>query len=1164
MGAKKARGSLALFVLMASCGGHHQPNGEGTSGEDLARVPESASAHAEIAALRTRHRFAAAYRDTAQPLPAATQAAVIGPSLAVEFHRNDGKLVPAFEDGARERRVKLELARHGNGAFRIEHLPSGVALSPRLVGAHASEAEVTEGYVVYRGAAPGGGALVHRVTEEGTEDYLTFANAPAVEEAIYEVELSASVAGLRLVERTLEALDSSGTPRLHVSPPFIVGADGKRHEASLDVSRCNVDTNPSAPWGRPTVAPGSSRCTVRVSWAGAGVTYPALLDPSWNSAGNMTRLRWLAAATLLQNGKVLVSGGETNGFVTTATAELYDPVTRTWAATGSMQSPRRQHRSLRLPNGNAMVSGGTESTTFFVWATTERYDSSSGTWAPLATMAHQRWQHTVTLLSTGNVLVAGGTLSQTPKAELYNPSTNVFSPTTDMLSVQQGHTATLLNNGRVLVVGNDPSPSEIHAQIYNPTNATWTATSPVAVRRMNHTATLLANGTVLVAGGMWPGGQFGDFVASRAAEIYDPVANTWTRTGSTTHAHTDGTANLLSSGKVLLVGEDVPGTPRTTPEIFNPTWGTWSPTPAIASPRSGHVSARLANNRILVAGGHLQTTGTNAEEFDPTTTATTAVEYKIDAMVHQDVVSDRVTELWAVMHRPSTLAAGTRYPLLLFLHGQHETCGKGSNPRIDDNDEYATTGNCTSPYQPVPNHRGYDYIASELASRGYIVVSINANRGINSQLDTPPNDPSFILARGRLVLKHLQYLSEWDRGVRAIPTGLGNLLGRIDFSHVGLMGHSRGGEGMRAAYEQYRDAGSIWPGRIVTPLNFRGIFEIGSTDGPTEGQLGQRTLNALNTKWVGLYPMCDADNPHLPSVATYDRMLRTFNEGSPAFKATYGVWGANHNFYNTEWQESDAFDCRGNHRPMFLPPQPGVTGSAEQRQSGFYPMLAFFTANVGPATNPALNNVFDPKTPLVSELPIQRGYTPGANTSHSRQLEDFLGVTGRSTFGLSNGASNISISHQLLTPNNGVATYHDRSHRAALISWSSAGSNTYFQTNFAASGSGFNLTSYQMLDIRLDRTELNSEPLTSFEVALVTSNNTLSNRVWIDGYGLLRGPVEGWADGFHRLLQTNRIPLSAFGVSLGSIRGVRLIFSGTPSGSIWVANIRASRVTTPP
>jgi predicted dienelactone hydrolase len=83
-----------------------------------------------------------------------------------------------------------------------------------------------------------------------------------------------------------------------------------------------------------------------------------------------------------------------------------------------------------------------------------------------------------------------------------------------------------------------------------------------------------------------------------------------------------------------------------------------------------------------------------------------------------------------------------------------------------------------------------EYLAQKLASRGYIVASINANRGITGAddgLDT--SDSNLILARGRLVLKHLQKLSEWTVNGGA-PSGIGDLTGKIDFANVGLMGHS--------------------------------------------------------------------------------------------------------------------------------------------------------------------------------------------------------------------------------------------------------------------------------------------------------------------------------------------------------------------------------------
>lgn len=1156
---------LVLMLGLVSCGDLASPGGsEGgparnESDGDRAAAPASSSASAAVSALRSQLRVTApSHADpsafaTGTPVAPAARISAFDEKMAVRFGRVGASLVPTFEDGHRAS-ANVALGARANTAFRIEEPSSGVALSARLSGALPTDAEVSDGYVVYPAAAPGGGAIVHRVIDAGTEDYVSFPQAPAVEEVAYELELSPAVAGLRLVERTLEALDASGTPRLHVAPPFLVGADGRRHDASVEVSGCAVDTSPSAPWGQPVVAPGASHCLVRIAWADSGVVYPAVLDPSWTTAGNLTRARWHATATVLQNGRVLVAGGESTGFVTTQTAELYDPNTRTWAATGSMQVRRRDHRAARLQNDNIMVTGGFDDVTSSVTATVESYNQTSGTWSSLASMVSVRRFHTATVLQSGDVLVTGG-ITQKPTlaaAEIYNHNTNAWHATTDMQSPQQQHTATLLNNGNVLVVGfNAPE-----AQIFNPSTSTWTATPAMAAPRLGHAAMILTDGRVLVAGGLGID-RFGNLSSTKVAEIYNPSANTWTRVGSTTYGHADGvTANRLNSGRVVIVGEDTANSPRTIPEVFDPTWGTWTPTPTLNSPHSGHVSARLGSGRILVAGGQ-DLSGNlvlTSEEFDSTTTATNASEYKLAAAVDADVLSDRATEEWAVVHRPATLTAGTRYPLLIFLHGNHQTCGHGSNPRVDDDITYTTTGTCPNGYVPVPSHRGYDYTAAELASRGYIVVSINANRGINFGAGVS-GDSGLNLARGRLILKHLQKISEWDRGVSPTPASLGvSLQNHIDFSQVGIMGHSRGGEGARAAYTQYRDSGSIWPGRIVTPVTFRGIFEIGPVDGQTS-----RVLNATSTKWAVLLPMCDGDVSDLEGVLPFDRMIAVFNEGTPTFKATYNVWGANHNYYNTEWQQSDSGGCLA-HRAMFTSGT-GITGSPEQRQTGFYAMLAFFTANVGTATSPGLNKLFDPKTVILPEPPVYRGYTPGANTSQSRQLEDFTGATGTSTFGQPNLASNITINHEQVSE-------HASSLRAANISWSSSGSNTYFQSNWAASGSGFNLSAYQSLDLRIDRildASLNPEQSSTFQIALVTSNNTLSTALRPDQYGaFIDGPVGGPYSNYHNMMQTIRIPLADFGVSLTSIRGVRLIFSLTASGHIYVANIRAGTVTTPP
>src|SRR5206468_4432855 len=102
-------------------------------------------------------------------------------------------------------------------------------------------------------------------------------------EVEYTMALGAAVRGLRLVAGTLELLDEGGAPRLRVSPPYVVGADGVNIGAALALAGCAVDENPSAPWGRAVTAPGASSCTLRVSWPRDGVSYPAVLDPRWTT-----------------------------------------------------------------------------------------------------------------------------------------------------------------------------------------------------------------------------------------------------------------------------------------------------------------------------------------------------------------------------------------------------------------------------------------------------------------------------------------------------------------------------------------------------------------------------------------------------------------------------------------------------------------------------------------------------------------------------------------------------------------------------------------------------------------------------------------------------------------------------------------------------------------
>jgi Bacterial Ig-like domain (group 2)/Galactose oxidase, central domain/Kelch motif len=171
--------------------------------------------------------------------------------------------------------------------------------------------------------------------------------------------------------------------------------------------------------------------------AGGAINSPALASAelynpvtgTFAVTGSMTAAREVHTATLLNNGKVLVTGGDSGtGFL--ASAELYDPATGTFSATGSMTTARIWDTATLLNNGNVLVAGGinTNALNAFALASAELYNPVTGTFSATGSMTDFRVYHTATLLNNGNVLVAGGQegvsgIAPVASAELYSPST---------------------------------------------------------------------------------------------------------------------------------------------------------------------------------------------------------------------------------------------------------------------------------------------------------------------------------------------------------------------------------------------------------------------------------------------------------------------------------------------------------------------------------------------------------------------------------------------------------------------------------------------------------------------------------------------------------------------------------------------------------------------
>jgi N-acetylneuraminic acid mutarotase len=150
---------------------------------------------------------------------------------------------------------------------------------------------------------------------------------------------------------------------------------------------------------------------------------------------------------------VLVAGGTNNTSGVLNSAELFNPATGKWTSTGSMNTARSGHTATLLQNGQVLVAGGDS------FGTAERYNPATGTWTATSSMNTARSGNTATLLGNGKVLAAGGFVGVYPvdhslsSAELYDPATGVWTTTGSMNTSRGFHTATLLPNGQVVVAG---------------------------------------------------------------------------------------------------------------------------------------------------------------------------------------------------------------------------------------------------------------------------------------------------------------------------------------------------------------------------------------------------------------------------------------------------------------------------------------------------------------------------------------------------------------------------------------------------------------------------------------------------------------------------------------------------------------------------------------
>jgi len=335
---------------------------------------------------------------------------------------------------------------------------------------------------------------------------------------------------------------------------------------NLAVAR-GLHTATLLPNNKVLVAYGSNSSKYSVGTGYVGLSSIEVYDPGTSAfteiVGDSGNGIYGHAATLLPNGKVLLAGGFVNSVWDYSGisgsyngAILYDSASGVFSGTGNLTANRGGHTATLLANGKVLITGGADQDpTGTGLASAELYDPSTGNFTPTGSMAVGRYMHTATLLQNGKVLIAGGALTSTSDpdatAEVYDPATGAFTMTGAMATAHEQHTATLLSDGRVLIVGGITSTGTgalqptANVEVYDPSTGAFSVTGSMAEPRTLHTATLLPSGKVLVAGG-------GD--ENSTAEVYDPATGAFSITGGMEIGRSGHTATLLPNGSVLVAG----------------------------------------------------------------------------------------------------------------------------------------------------------------------------------------------------------------------------------------------------------------------------------------------------------------------------------------------------------------------------------------------------------------------------------------------------------------------------------------------------------------------------------------------------------------------------------------------------------------------------------
>jgi len=244
-----------------------------------------------------------------------------------------------------------------------------------------------------------------------------------------------------------------------------------------------------------------------------------LYDPvsnTWKVTGQMGRPRTFHSIRELPDGRVMAAGGHfwdpSGNMQGVLEAEVFDPETETWTDVGTLTSAALLPGLTMLEDGRVLVTGDQD---------VQIFDPVSGMWTRTDDLTFVREYHVAAALDDGRVLVAGGFIS--PAAEIFDPVTETWSLTNPMTGFRLAPAVWVDSSDRVYLVGGFDRYSNVidTAEMYDPGSGTWTRVATMSRPRLAHGASHLPDGTLLITGGM-PTLEIEPYEGMTSVEIYRP------------------------------------------------------------------------------------------------------------------------------------------------------------------------------------------------------------------------------------------------------------------------------------------------------------------------------------------------------------------------------------------------------------------------------------------------------------------------------------------------------------------------------------------------------------------------------------------------------------------------------------------------------------------